>query len=153
MCRLCLHFEPHIESTTAIACADATVPAAHEGFGVELHNVPRSALSRVIKEFITRDKVPRNTSWEIILEGAGGPDSLALDGKTCATTAEQLPEYCATIVLQLPSKDLSAYAYFVTALDTSAGCTRQKKNDLLFCIYLVKLYLWLRLRYFRSAKQ
>ena len=33
-------------------------------FGVELHNVPRSALSRVIKEFITRDKVPRNTSWE-----------------------------------------------------------------------------------------
>ena len=31
---------------------------------VELHNVPRSALSRVIKEFITRDKVPRNTSWE-----------------------------------------------------------------------------------------
>ena len=32
--------------------------------GVELHGVPRSALSRVIKEFITRDKVPRNTSWE-----------------------------------------------------------------------------------------
>ena len=33
---------------------------------VELHNVQRSALSRVIKEFITRDKVPRNTSWEIM---------------------------------------------------------------------------------------
>ena len=32
---------------------------------IELHNVPRSALSRVIKEFITRDKVPRNTPWEI----------------------------------------------------------------------------------------
>ena len=32
----------------------------------ELHNVPRSALSRVIKEFITRDKVHRNTSWEIM---------------------------------------------------------------------------------------
>jgi hypothetical protein len=32
---------------------------------VELHNVPRGALSRVIKEFITRDKVHRNTSWEI----------------------------------------------------------------------------------------
>ena len=27
----------------------------------ELHGVPRSALSRVIKEFITRDKVHRNT--------------------------------------------------------------------------------------------
>ena len=35
---------------------------------VELHNVPRSTLSRVIKEFITRDKVPRNTSWEIMAE-------------------------------------------------------------------------------------
>ena len=43
----------------------AVCPAAHEGFGVELHNVPRSALSRVIKEFITRDKVHRNTPWEI----------------------------------------------------------------------------------------
>ena len=62
------------------------------------------------------------------LEGAGGPDSLALDGKTCATTAEQLPEYCATIVLQLPSKDLSAYAYFVTALDTSARMYKTKKE-------------------------
>ena len=28
--------------------------------------MPRSALSRVIKKFITRDKVPRNTSWEIL---------------------------------------------------------------------------------------
>ena len=95
---------------------------------VELHNVPRRALSHAIKEFITRDKVPRNTSWEIILEGAGGPDSLALDGKTCATTAEQLREYCATIVLQLPSKDPSAYAYFVTALDTSARMYKTKKE-------------------------
>ena len=90
--------------------------------------MPRSALSRVIKEFITRDKVPRNTSWEIIHEGAGGPDSLALDGKTCTTTAEQLSEYCATIVLQLPSKDLSAYAYLIAALDTSARMYKTKKE-------------------------
>jgi hypothetical protein len=52
--------------------------------------------------------------------------------KTCATTAEQLREYCATIVLQLPSKDLSAYAYFVTALDTSA----RQSNEKFFTLFL-----------------
>ena len=60
---------------------------------------------------------------------------LALDGKTCATTAEQLPEYCATIVLQLPSKDLSAYAYFVTALDTSARMYKTKKRMIYYFAY------------------
>ena len=65
MCRLCLNFEPHIESTAAIAAPMLNAQLSLKDFGVELHGVPRSALSRVIKEFITRDKVPRNTSWEI----------------------------------------------------------------------------------------
>ena len=65
-------------------------------YKVELHNVPRSALSRVLKEFITRDKVPRNTSWKIILEGAGGPDWRSTEKlapqlrNNCQSTAQQL---------------------------------------------------------------
>ena len=60
------------ERTTSEGRAKEERGKSESRASVLLHNVPRSALSRVVKEvvkeFITRDKVPRNTSWEIHYE-------------------------------------------------------------------------------------
>ena len=60
-------------------------------YAFELHNVPRGALSRVIKEFITRDKVPRNTSWEIYSRLLVAQTHVAVLFPTCGKVSRSTP--------------------------------------------------------------
>jgi len=125
---------------------------------VELHNVPRSALSRVIKEFITRDKVPRNTSWEIHSSMQNKRKrSFVLHAPLLfvpLTTSKVLPLEHAK---QKKALFCFAFSSLIRTSDyvesTSTRACKTKESALLFCILLAYSYLCRRLGVFAPYNQ